>query len=201
MNANYVRKLPGYKRRVAFVGAGFEEIESSGKQIRRPLRIMIENFIGDDGSILDVPRDEFRIQRDPLGSSDAALYVAGQPLRPRRIEVEFSRLLKSSAQHNVNPEKIGVLLTGNILDTIFNFIRDMRNDLDGSTQIFSPAFLANDRGIDLSRGNIIGLTGRFVSKTLIMTEIEVRFCTIICDKDLAMLIWRHSAGIDIDVRV
>lgn len=117
MNANYVRKLPGYKRRVAFVGAGFEEIENGGKQARRPLRIMIENCIDDGGSILDVPRDEFRVQHDPLGNSDAALYVAGQPLRPRRIEVEFSRLLKSSAQHNVNPEKIGVLLTGKILDT------------------------------------------------------------------------------------
>lgn len=116
MNANYVRKLPDYKRRVAFVGAGFEEIESGGKQIRRPLRIMIENCIDDDGSILDVPRNEFRIQHDPLGNSDATLYVAGQPLKPE-IEVEFSRLLRSCAEHNVNPEKIGVLLTSKILDT------------------------------------------------------------------------------------
>jgi hypothetical protein len=117
MNTNYVRKLPDYKRRVAFVGGGFEEIESGGKQIRRPLRIMIENFIDDDGSILDVPRDEFRVQHNPLENSAAALYIAGQQIRPRKIEVEFSRLLRSYAQHNVNPEKIGALLTGKILDT------------------------------------------------------------------------------------
>ena len=99
------------------MGAGFEEIESGGKQIRRPLRIMIENCIDDDGSILDVPRNEFRVQHNPLGNSTATLYVAGQQLQPERIEVELSRLLKSYAQHNVNPEKIGVLLTGKILDT------------------------------------------------------------------------------------
>ena len=62
------------------MGAGFEEIESSGKQIRRPLRIMIENCIDDDGSILDVPRDDFRVQHNPLHTSVAALYVAGQQL-------------------------------------------------------------------------------------------------------------------------
>src|SRR6266700_7037925 len=116
MNTNYVRKLPDYKRRVAFVGGGFEEIESGGKQIRRSVRIMIENFIDDDGSILDVPRDEFRVQYDRLGNRGAALYVAGQQLQPS-IEVEFSKLLRSYAQHKVNPERIGVLLTEKIQDT------------------------------------------------------------------------------------
>ncbi|SRR6266487_4821457 len=117
MNANYVSKLPGYKRRVAFVGAGFEELERDGKQVRRPVRIMVENCIGDDGSMLDVPRDVFKVQHNPLGNDDAALYVAGHPLRPKKIGVEFSRLLKSCAQHDVNPEKIGVLITGKILET------------------------------------------------------------------------------------
>lgn len=116
MNSNFVRKSPGYKRRVAFVGAGFEEIESSGKQIRRPLRIIIENCIDDDGSILDVPRDEFKVQQNPLNNDVAVLYVAGQQLK-ESIEKEFSRLLKLSAQHNINPEQIGVLLTRKLQDT------------------------------------------------------------------------------------
>src|SRR2546425_5373186 len=42
MNSNSIRKLPGYKRRIAFVGAGFDEVEGGSKRIRRPLRIMIE---------------------------------------------------------------------------------------------------------------------------------------------------------------
>ena len=78
---------------------------------------MVENCIGDDGSMLDVPRGVFKVQHNPLGNDNAALYVAGHPLRPKKIEVEFSRLLKSCAQHDVNPEKIGVLLTGKILET------------------------------------------------------------------------------------
>jgi len=41
MDSNQIRKLPGYKRRIAFVGAGFDEIERGSKRIRRPLRVMM----------------------------------------------------------------------------------------------------------------------------------------------------------------
>ena len=75
MNANYVRKLPGYERRVAFVGAGFEELERDGKQVRRAVRIMVENCIGDNGSMLDVPRDVFKVQHNPLGNDDDAIPI------------------------------------------------------------------------------------------------------------------------------
>jgi hypothetical protein len=144
MNSNYVRKAPNYKRRVAFVGAGFEEIESSGKQIRSPLRIMIENCIGDDGSILDVPRDDFRVQRDPLNNSIAALYVAGQQLE-ENIEKEFSRLLKLSAQHNVNPEQIGVLLTRKLQDTAKAMPKDRKTVGENIMCICVPkAYIDND---------------------------------------------------------
>ena len=96
---------------------------------------------------------------------------------------------------------ISVRTTSNIMYTIFNFIGDVRDYLDGSTQIFSPAFFANHRGIYLSCGDIIGLVGWFISKTFIMAEIKIGFCAIISNKDLAMLIRRHCAGINIDVGV
>ena len=144
MNANYVRKLPGYKRRVAFVGAGFEEIESSGKQIRRPLRIMIENCIDDDGSILDVPRDDFRVQHNPLHTSVAALYVAGQQLE-ENMEKEFSRLLKLSAQHGVIPEQIGVLLSRKLQDTAKAMPKDRKTVGENMLCICVPkAYFDND---------------------------------------------------------
>jgi hypothetical protein len=77
---------------------------------------MIENCIDNDGSILDVPRDDFRVQHNPLHTSVAALYVAGQQLE-ENMEKEFSRLLKLSVQHGVHPEQIGVLLSRKLQDT------------------------------------------------------------------------------------
>ena len=66
MNSNRIRKLHEYKRRIAFVGVGFKEVEKGGKRIRIPLRIMVENFIDDDGSMMDQPRDEFKDHWDEL---------------------------------------------------------------------------------------------------------------------------------------
>ena len=144
MNSNYVRKLPGYKRRVAFVGAGFEEVESGGKQIRRPLRLTIENCINDDGSILDVPRDDFRVRHHRLYNDVAALYVAGQQLE-ENIEKEFSRLLKLSAQHDVNPEQIGVLLTRKLQDTAKAMPKDRKTVGENIMCICVPkAYIDND---------------------------------------------------------
>ena len=121
MNTNYVRKQPGYKRRIAFVGAGFEEFETGGKQIRKPLRIMVENFINDDGSILDAPRDDFRVCRHRLNSDKVALYVAGTPLAK-----EKTKFLRRFAEHNANPEQIGVEVTRKILETANSMPADRR---------------------------------------------------------------------------
>jgi hypothetical protein len=109
MNSNRIRKLHEYKRRIAFVGVGFKEVEKGGKRIRIPLRIMVENFIDDDGSMMDQPRDEFKDHWDELKKGDVALYVAGTPLAEKK-RIEITRFLKRLVQHGASPENIGVVL-------------------------------------------------------------------------------------------
>jgi len=111
MNTNQVRKLSAHKRRLAFVGAGFEESVSGGQLIRSPLYLLIENFIEDDGSYLDEPRDEFRVVKKRLDSARgvAALYVAGQQLDEAR-ERALARACIRYVQHHVRRKEIGVLL-------------------------------------------------------------------------------------------
>jgi hypothetical protein len=113
MNSNRIRKLHEYKRRIAFVGVGFKEVEKGGKRIRIPLRIMVENFIDDDGSMMDQPRDEFKDHWDELKKGDVALYVAGTPLAEKK-RIEITRFLKRLVQHGASPENIGVVLTRTI---------------------------------------------------------------------------------------
>lgn len=115
MNTNSIRKQPEHIRRIAFVGAGFDEVESGSKKIRRPLRIIIENFIEDDGTLLDQPRNEFRVQRTWLKNRDVALHIAGYQLRPEK-RIAFARLLRRLVQHNAKPETIGMVLTSKILE-------------------------------------------------------------------------------------
>jgi len=93
------------------VGAGFEESMSDGEFIRSPLYLLIENFIKDDGSYADEPRDEFRIVKKRLyrGRGVAALHVAGQQLDEAR-ERELARTCIRYVEHHVRPEEIGVLL-------------------------------------------------------------------------------------------
>lgn len=113
MNLNQIRKLPAHKRRLAFVGSGFEEIAYDSRLTRCPLYVLIENFIEDDGTYLNEPRDEFRLRKERLDSNIAALFVAGQQLHPQR-ERELTRILKLSVRHHVKPKEIGVLLVQEI---------------------------------------------------------------------------------------
>jgi hypothetical protein len=116
MNTNRIKKLHEYKRRIAFVGVGFKEVEKGGKRIRIPLRIMVENFINDDGSMMDQPRNEFKDHWDELKKGDVALYVAGTPLAEKK-RIEITRFLKRFVQHGASPENIGEVLTHTIQET------------------------------------------------------------------------------------
>lgn len=110
MNSNRIRKLDEYKRRIAFVGVGFKEVEMGGKRIRIPLRIMVENCIDDNGSMMDQPRNEFKDHWDELKKGDVALYIAGTPLTEKK-RIEITRFLKRFVQHGASPENIGEVLT------------------------------------------------------------------------------------------
>jgi len=150
MNSNRIRKLPEPKRRLALVGAGFDEIPSGSKIIRRPLRILIENCIGDDGSLLLQPRDDFRDHYYPLKRRDAALFVAGQQLNPER-EIEFTRFLRQCVQHNVRPETIGVHLTREILAVAAGH----ENVGDNIMCIFVPRAYGDNMGLRVRSGGIL----------------------------------------------
>src|SRR5260370_15943597 len=91
--------------------------------------------------------------------------------------------------------------TSDVMHAIFNFVGDVWDNLNGTTQVFSPALFANHRGIDLSGGHIICLAGGFIGKTLVVAEVEIGFCAIIRNKDVAMLVGRHGTAVHIDVMI
>ena len=59
--------------------------------------------------------------------------------------------------------------------------------LNSGTQIIPPALLRDHRLIDPTRRDVICPRKGFVDKTLVMTKVEIGFCSIISNKDFAVL--------------
>src|SRR5712691_7904055 len=96
---------------------------------------------------------------------------------------------------------IGIRPTRNCMDAIFNLAGNMGDHLDSPTQVLTSSFLANHCRIHLPGCDVVRLVGRFISKTLIVSQVKVSFSAIIGDKDFAMLIGGHCARVNIDIGV
>ena len=68
-------------------------------------------------------------------------------------------------------------------------------------QIVTASFFLQDRPVDFARRDVGVLAEVNVDEAFIMTEVEVRFRTIVGDEDFAVLVRAHGTRIDIDVRV
>ena len=91
--------------------------------------------------------------------------------------------------------------TADIIDKALDLIRDVWDGLHGSTQIFAPALLGEDIGIDLAGGQIGVFVQILVNETLVMTQIKICFGSILGHIDLAVLIRTHGTGVNIDIGV
>ena len=87
------------------------------------------------------------------------------------------------------------------IDKLFDFVRDMWNDLDGFAQVFSLPLFVQHIPVDLAGGKV-GITIQvFVDEALIVAQIKVGLGSVFGNVDFAVLKRRHGAGVDIDVRI
>ena len=83
----------------------------------------------------------------------------------------------------------------------FDFVGDVRDDLDRFAEINTATFLLDDVQID-SPGRLVRFPReRAVGESLIVTEVEVCLGSVVEDVDLAVLVRAHRARVDVDVRV
>lgn len=111
---NFYSSYPADKKKLAFVGAGFADIEEGGRLKRKPLRIVISNFRGEKGTWLAQSRKEFIVYYDWLPERHICeLFVAGQKLSDDRKN-KLNKLIAFCLRHKKGPETIGRLLTREI---------------------------------------------------------------------------------------
>ncbi|OIQ69590.1 hypothetical protein GALL_488070 [mine drainage metagenome] len=84
---------------------------------------------------------------------------------------------------------------------VFDFIGDVRDDLNGFAEVVATALFFQHVRIDATRGHRVGLAGMDASKALVVAEVEVGFGAVVGDEHLAMLKGRHRAGIDVEIGV
>src|SRR5262249_1275064 len=85
------------------------------------------------------------------------------------------------------------------LDEVLDGIGDVRDDLDRGTKIISASLARQDVLIDAAGRDVVVARGRTARETLVMAEVEVGFGTVIRDEDLAVLVGRHRARIDVEI--
>ena len=112
---------------------------------------------------------------------------------------ERQRFNVANSSANLNDCDISTF--GVFKDLVLDFVGDMRNDLDSSSQVIPTAFFFNDGEVDLSGSEValLGQTGGGVA--LIVSKIQIGLGAVFGDKYLAMLERGHGAGVNVDIRV
>ena len=119
---------------------------------------------------------------------------------PDRLDKRLT-LHIANGSANLRNHHICIRLVAYAVDESLDFIGNVRNRLNRIAQIAALTLARNHIGIDFARRQVGILIQVFVDKTLVMTQIQIGFCTVFCDIHLAMLIRAHGSGINIDIGI
>ena len=102
---------------------------------------------------------------------------------------------------DLGDDHVGVRLLTHPIDKFLDLIGDVGDHLHGGAQILPPALLVQNVPVHLTGGEVGVFVQILVDEPLIVTQIQIRFRTILGDVDLAVLIGAHGAGVHVDVGV
>ena len=86
-------------------------------------------------------------------------------------------------------------------DAALDLVGDVRDHLDGRAEVLALALAADDGVVDAARGRVRGARGVLVDEALVVAEVEVGLGPVLGHEDLAVLVRRHGARVDVDVRI
>ncbi len=86
-------------------------------------------------------------------------------------------------------------------DARLDLARQVGDRLDGAAQEVAAPFLGDDRLVDLPHGQGAGLGHVLVDEALVVAQVQVRLSAVGCHEHLAVLVGRHRAGVNVQIRV
>ena len=93
------------------------------------------------------------------------------------------------------------LVVGEADDPFLDLVGDVRDDLDGLTEVSAPPLLGQHLLVDRTGGRVRLLGEWDVDEALVVPEVEVGLAPVVGDEDLAVLERVHRARVDVDVRI
>ncbi len=134
----------------------------------------------------------------------------GQVHQHRALGADFETQLTDSFQKRLRFDitdrtadfdqgDIGIART--LDDATLDLVGDMRDDLNGRTQIITTALLAQYVLIDTARGEVVVLGHGRAYEPLVVAQVEVGFGAIMGDEHFTVLEGAHGPWIDVDVRI
>ena len=98
---------------------------------------------------------------------------------------------------DLNHHDVRVRLRRELHHLLLDHVGNVRNRLDGASQVLPEAFVGDDAAVHLSGGHAGGAGQLQIDETLIVAQVHVRLGPVPRDKDLAVLVRGHGAGVDV----
>ncbi len=117
-----------------------------------------------------------------------------------RLE-ERQRLDVADRAADLGDHEVDVARLGDQRDPLLDLVGDVRDDLHRPAEVVAAALAANHGVVDAARGDVRGAARVRVGEALVVAEVEVRLGAVLGDEHLAVLVRRHRAGVDVDVRI
>jgi hypothetical protein len=87
------------------------------------------------------------------------------------------------------------------LDAALDFIGDVRNDLNGLSEIIATPFFGEDGFVDAAGSPVIVAGELGVCEALVVAQVEIGFGAVIGHENFAVLKGAHRTGVYVQVRI
>ena len=87
------------------------------------------------------------------------------------------------------------------LTRLLDLVGDVRDDLHRRAEVVAAALALDHRVVDPAGGDVRRARRVDVGEALVVPEVEVGLGAVLGDEHLAVLVGRHRAGVDVDVRI
>src|SRR3990172_4125371 len=117
-----------------------------------------------------------------------------------RLQVRLALDVADGAA-DLHDDDLGAALTADAADALLDLVGDVRDRLNGAAQVVAAALLADHGLVYLAGGDGAAAGQVLVQEALVVAEVKVRLSAVVGDEHLTVLVGRHGARVDVEVRV
>lgn len=119
---------------------------------------------------------------------------------PDRLQKRLALNITCCPSHFNNGDPLLTRCFGPVKASL-DLIGDMRDHLHRPAAVIPMAFFVQNGPVNFTCGHIGVFIQTLIYKSLVMPQVQICFCPVICHEYLSMLDWIHGSGVYVDIRV